>query len=81
MHVPNDIRFRGALMQQHTFNVGRHPEWEKEIDDLEAAALHLLTEAIDSWEDAVPVDLDDLAVDLEDDEDEPGMGMRRGEGE
>lgn len=72
MHIPNDVRARGALVASHTLTVsGAHPGWHNEIDDLKAAAYGLLKDALEDFEEAEPADLEDL---FGDDDDEKGLG-------
>jgi hypothetical protein len=74
MHLPTDVRARGALVATHTLTVSaKHPGWHNEIDDLKNAAYHLLTDALDDFEEANVVDMQDLLGDGEE-EDERGMG-------
>lgn len=74
MHIPNDVRYKGALVASHTLVVsGRHQGWHNEIADLKNAAYELLTDALDDFENADPMPLEDMFP-SEDDDDERGMG-------
>lgn len=72
MHIPNDVRARGALVASHTITVSSaHPGWHNEIGDLKTAAYGLLTDALEDFEEATPMDMEDI---FGDDDDERGLG-------
>lgn len=67
MAIPDDVRHNGRVMQQHTLVVARHPEYQDEIDALEDAALELLRDALEDYQNTEPVQLRE-PVDLDDDD-------------
>lgn len=74
MHLPNDVRAKGALVATHTLTISNeHPGWHNEIRDVKNAVWELLEDAHSDFEEATPVTYDDLFPDDEEDE-EKGMG-------
>ena len=69
MRVPDDVRLDGALFANHQLNVAeRHPNFADEIDQLRTLVTKILEEAIEDFEESLPVEPD------VDDDDERGMG-------
>lgn len=72
MHLPNDVRARGALTATHTLAVADGEAWAEEIREVRVAALNLLVDAVEDFEEATPVDMEDIFE--PDPTDERGMG-------